>query len=266
MLGIVFSLFSVFLLVFTLYKKINAHMALLLSSLLSLVFIFRPFPHIVTKDSLNLGFFNIFQVFDQTMSSTLAELGLTLMTVLSFSSYMDHIRASYALFKVFEKSLKTVKFPYVLLIIAYFIVQFLVLCIPSHANSLIVCGKVFASSLLSVGFVDTLIEFCKNAGFGILAIITVSILLAVCTFLIGLESAAFFGFAPLILNIAKYFRVETTTIITPIQIITGFKDVLVLYYTSNLSGFSYSYACSGYCKCYYDLYLSLKRRKNELKN
>ncbi|EIB23991.1 hypothetical protein cje109_08938 [Campylobacter jejuni subsp. jejuni LMG 23263] len=34
MLGIVFSLFSVFLLVFMLYKKINAHMALLLSGLL----------------------------------------------------------------------------------------------------------------------------------------------------------------------------------------------------------------------------------------
>lgn len=27
--------------------------------------------------------------------------------------------------------------------------------------SLIVCGQVFASGLLSVGFVDTLIEFCK---------------------------------------------------------------------------------------------------------
>lgn len=37
--------------------------------------------------------------------------------------------------------------------------------------SLIVCGQVFASGLLSVGFVDTLIEFCKNAGFGVLAII-----------------------------------------------------------------------------------------------
>ena len=70
MLGIVFSLFSVFLLVFMLYKKINAHMALLLSGLLllSLAAIFGLSPHIVTKDSLNLGFFDIFQVFNQTMS------------------------------------------------------------------------------------------------------------------------------------------------------------------------------------------------------
>nr|WP_261007328.1 hypothetical protein [Campylobacter jejuni] len=116
MLGIVFSLFSVFLLVFMLYKKINAHMALLLSGLLllSLAAIFGLSPHIVTKDSLNLGFFDIFQVFNQTMSSTLAELGLTLMTIAGFSAYMDHVGASYALFKVFEKPLKAVKSPYVL--------------------------------------------------------------------------------------------------------------------------------------------------------
>lgn len=89
--------------------------------------------------------------------------------------------------------------------------------------SLIVCGQVFASGLLSVGFVDTLIEFCKNAGFGVLAIIiAVSILLAVCAFLMGSGNAAFFSFAPLIPNIAKHFGVETITTIAPIQIMTGF--------------------------------------------
>lgn len=111
MLGITFSLFSVFLLVFMLYKKINAHMALLLSGLLllSLATIFGLSPHIVAKGSLNLGFFDIFQVFNQTMSSTLAGLGLTLMCIAGFSAYMDHVGASYALFKVFEKPLKSSK-------------------------------------------------------------------------------------------------------------------------------------------------------------
>lgn len=147
--------------------------------------------------------------------------------------------------------------------------------------SLIVCGQVFASGLLSVGFVDTLIEFCKNAGFGVLAIIiAVSILLAVCAFLMGSGNAAFFSFAPLIPNIAKHFGVETITMIAPIQIMTGFgrcvspiaPAILAISAIARVSPFavvkrtSYSYACSGYCKCYYDLYLSLKRRKNELKN
>ena len=64
MLGIIFALCSIALLVFMLYKKINAHMALLLSGLLLLsiagVFNFfnvSGFHHILEKGSLNLGFF-----------------------------------------------------------------------------------------------------------------------------------------------------------------------------------------------------------------
>ena len=436
MLGLIFALISVFLLVFMLYKKINAHAALLLSGLflLSLAGIFHyfnvdGFHAIIEKKSLNLGFFDIFQVLNTTMSSTLAGLGLTLMCIAGFSAYMDHVGASYALFKVFEKPLKAVKNPLALLIVAYFITQFLVLFIPSHAGlalllmvtmypilvrtgvsklsalsviaicqyidhgpgsgnvimasnvavidpaeyfvnfqlpttlpiilavavaiyfsnryfdkkegfkfnpeaveaelaessgkekelkkppliyailpiiplililgfssvldsilvllgfttpeavkagastaikmnvpvamiistfiaivfemiryksvvetlnsimiffkgmghlfvitvSLIVCGQVFASGLLSVGFVDSLLKFAESAGFGVMAIIiAVSILLAVCAFLMGSGNAAFFSFAPLIPNIAKSFGVETITMIAPIQIMTGF--------------------------------------------
>ncbi|NDJ27460.1 anaerobic C4-dicarboxylate transporter DcuC [Campylobacter sp. MIT 19-121] len=436
MLGLVFSLFAIFLLVFMLYKKVNAHMALLLAGLflLSIAGFFsffgvEGFHTIVSKGSLNLGFFDIFQVVNQKMSSTLAGLGLTLMCIAGFSAYMDHVGASYALFKVFEKPLKSLKSPLLLLIVAYFIVQFLVLFIPSHAGlalllmvtmypilvrsgvsklsalsviaicqyidhgpgsgnvimasdvakidpavyfvnyqlpttipiiiavgvaiyfcskyfdkkenfvfdsaqieaelaanagkeeelkkppkiyallpiiplvlilgfssvldsiivlmgfstaeevkaaansaikmnvpvammistfiaivfemiryksvvetlnsimiffkgmghlfvitvSLIVCGQVFASGLLSVGFVDTLLHYAEAAGFGVLAIIiAVSILLAVCAFLMGSGNAAFFSFAPLIPNIAAKFGVETISMIAPIQIMTGF--------------------------------------------
>lgn len=434
MFGVIIALLSIALLVFMLYKKINAHMALLLSGLFLLsvagtfsFFGVSGFHHILEKGSLNFGFFDIFQVVNSTMSSTLAGLGLTLMCIAGFSAYMDHVGASWALFKVFEKPLKSVKSPMALLIVAYFIVQFLVLFIPSHAGlglllmvtmypilvrtgvsklsalsviaicqyidhgpgsgnvimaskvadidpavyfvsyqlpttlpiivavafavyfsnkffdkkegfkfspaeveaelvagdkkemktppmiyavlpviplililgfssvldsllvamgiytpeqvkeaaggaikmnvpvamlistfiaiffemiryksvvetlnsimiffkgmghlfvitvSLIVCGQVFASGLLSVGFVDTLISSAQNAGFGVLAIIIfVSLLLAVCAFLMGSGNAAFFSFAPLIPNIAKSFGVETITMIAPIQIMTGF--------------------------------------------
>lgn len=68
------------------------------------------------------------------MSSTLSGLGLTLMSIAGFSAYMDHVGASYALFKVFEKPLKSIKSPYVLLIISFVVTQFLVIFIPSHAG------------------------------------------------------------------------------------------------------------------------------------
>lgn len=436
MLGVCFSAFAVLTLVFMLYKKVNAHMALLLTGLflLSLAgicgyFGLSGFHPIVEKGSLNWGFFDIFQVFNQKMSSTLAGLGMTLMCIAGFSAYMDHVGASYALFKVFEKPLKAVKSPLLLLVVSYLTVQFIVLFIPSHAGlalllmvtlypilvrsgvsklsalsvigicqyidhgpgsgnvilaskiaevdpavyfvnyqlpttipiiiavafaiyfsnqffdkkekfvfnkkaveqelvenegkeaelkkppkiyailpilpliiilgfspvldsilvalgiyspeqmkemansairsnvpvamfistfiaiifemiryksvvetlnslmiffkgmghlfvitvSLIICGQVFAQGLLSVGFVDTLIDLAKDAGFGVLAIIiAVSILLAVCAFLMGSGNAAFFSFAPLIPNIAKSFGVETIIMIAPIQIMTGF--------------------------------------------
>lgn len=436
MIGVAFSFFAIGLLVFMLVKKINAHTALLLSGLLLLslagicgYFGLSGFHPIVEKGSLNLGFFDIFQVFNQKMSSTLAGLGMTLMCIAGFSAYMDHVGASYALFKVFEKPLKAVKSPLLLLVVSYLIVQFIVLFIPSHAGlalllmvtmypilirsgvsklsalsvigicqyidhgpgsgnvimaskiaeidpavyfvshqlpttipiiiavafaiyfsnkffdkkerfvfdkdaverellesegkeaelkkppkiyailpvlpliiilgfspvldsilvalgiytpeeiaqkassairsnvpvamfistfvvivfemiryksvvetlnsimiffkgmghlfvitvSLIICGQVFAQGLLSVGFVDVFIDLAKDAGFGVLAIIVaVSILLAVCAFLMGSGNAAFFSFAPLIPNIAKSFGVETITMIAPIQIMTGF--------------------------------------------
>ncbi|AJC90191.1 anaerobic C4-dicarboxylate transporter, DcuC family [Campylobacter subantarcticus LMG 24377] len=422
---------SIIFLVFMLVRKVNAHMALLLSGLLLLCLsgVFGLSPVIDAKQSLHLGLFDIFQVVNTKMSSTLAGLGLTLMCIAGFSAYMDHVGASYALFKVFERPLKAVKSPYILLLVSYFVIQFLVLFIPSHAGlalllmvtmypilvrsgvsklsalsiiaicqyidhgpgsgnvilasktaeidpavyfvhyqlpttmpiiiavgiaiyfcskyfdkkekfvfnsddiekelsehdgknkelkkppriyailpiiplvlilgfssvldsilvllgfttieevkaasstaikmnvpvammistfiaivfeiirhksfidtlnsimvffkgmghlfvitvSLIVCGQVFASGLLSIGFVDTLINFAKDAGFDVLAIIiAVSILLAVCAFLMGSGNAAFFSFAPLIPNIAKSFGVETITMIAPIQIMTGF--------------------------------------------
>lgn len=436
MLGLVFSIFGIMMLVFMLIKKINAHMALLLSGLflLSIAAIchflnINGFHAVVTKDSLHLGFFDIFQVFNQKMSSTLAGLGMTLMCIAGFSAYMEHLGASYALFKVFEKPLKMVKQPLLLLIVAYFIVQFMVLFIPSHGGlalllmatmypvlvrtgvsklstlsviaicqyidhgpgsgnvimaskiaeidpaiyfvhyqlpttipiiiavafaiyfsnkffdkrdnfifnideverdlaatlnkerevkkppkiyailpilplililgfssvldtllvsigiysteqvsemantairmnvpvamfistfiaiafeiiryrsiieafnsimvffkgmghlfvitvSLIICGQVFAEGLLKIGFVDILIEYAQGAGFGVLAIIiAVSLLLAVCAFLMGSGNAAFFSFAPLIPKISQSFGVETIIMIAPIQIMTGF--------------------------------------------
>lgn len=428
MIGLLFSLLAIALLIFLLYKKVNAHMSLLLSGLLLLSFsmtfqspsiinflqshnldflIWQSKPILTDKQSLHFGLFDIFQVINTKMSSTLSGLGLTLMAIAGFSAYMDHVGASYALFKVFEKPLKSIKSPYALLIISFVVTQFLVIFIPSHAGlalllmvtmypilvrsgvsklsalavigtcqfidhgpgsgnvilasqtanidpatyfinyqlpttipiliavaitnffvqryfdkkegfifdpiaieqelsennksiqdtpkayallpiiplvlilgfsnifgsyikmnvpvamiistfvaivfeiihkksifqtldsimiffkgmghlfvitvSLIVCGQVFATGLMSVGFVDILIEYAKHIGFNAIAIIIfVSILLAISAFLMGSGNAAFFSFAPLIPNIAKSFGVETITMIAPIQIMTGF--------------------------------------------
>ncbi len=410
MFGLIIAFLVIAFLIFMLYKKMNAQAALLISGLLllSCAAIFGLGDIIDPKKSLNLAFFDLFEVVNQKMSSTLAGLGLTLMCIAGFSAYMDHVGASYSLFKVFEKPLQKVTNPYILLVASYFVVQVIVIFIPSHAGlalllmvtlypilvrtgvsklsalsvigacqfidhgpgsgnviyaskvdgidpatyfvhyqlpttipiiiavavtiyfsqkyfdkkenfvfdaasveedlkeagekeikkpplvyavlpivpivlilgfskifgspikmnvpvamlistgiaivfecvryknlietlnsimiffkgmghlfvitvSLIVCGQVFASGLLAVGFVDTLINFAKDMGVGVFAIIVfVSLLLAVSAFLMGSGNAAFFSFADLIPGIAKSFNIETISIILPVQVMTGF--------------------------------------------
>lgn len=136
MLGLTSSFAVVCLLIFMLYKKVNAHATLLISGLTLLICakIFGIGEIIDAKHSLNFAFFDLFEVLNTNMSKTLSGLGLTLMCIAGFSAYMDHVGASYALFKVFEKPLRIVKNPYLLLTISYFVVQFLVIFIPSHAG------------------------------------------------------------------------------------------------------------------------------------
>ena len=67
------------------------------------------------KQTTNFIGFDIFKVFSTGFSSRIAGLGLTLMAIGGFSRYMEHVGASAALFSVFEKPLKLIKSPYVLL-------------------------------------------------------------------------------------------------------------------------------------------------------
>lgn len=136
MFGLVISLFTIFLLVYMLYKKVNPQAALLVSGflLMASAIVFGLGDVIAQKQSLGLAFFDMFEVVKVKMSKTLAGLGLTLMSIAGFSAYMDHIGASHSLFKVFEKPLRAIKSPYVLLIISFFVIQILVIFIPSHSG------------------------------------------------------------------------------------------------------------------------------------
>lgn len=153
MLGLFFALAVICLLVFMLYKKINAHMALLLSGLLllSLSVIFSLDPIIDPKQSLHLGFFDVFQVVKTKFASTLKGLGLTIMCIAGFSAYMDHIGASYSLLAVFQKPLSKVKNPYILLVVSFIVIQFLVIFIPSHAGLALLLMVTMYPLLVSTG-------------------------------------------------------------------------------------------------------------------
>ncbi len=86
------------------------------------------------KQTTNFGGFDIFKVFGTGFSSRIAGLGLQLMAIGGFSRYMEHVGASNALFKIFERPLKAIKSPYILLGASFIVSQIMVIFVPSHAG------------------------------------------------------------------------------------------------------------------------------------
>lgn len=136
MLGVILALLVTALVIFMLAKGYKPQPVLLLGGLLlmGLTVAFDLGTLLPEKKTTNFEFFDIFKVFSDILSSRMAGLGLTLMAIAGFSRYMDHVGASKSLFALFEKPLKSVRSPYLLLVVAFLVTQVLVIFIPSHAG------------------------------------------------------------------------------------------------------------------------------------
>ena len=91
-------------------------------------------PIMEGKQSCGSDFFDIFNTISVLLSSRVAGLGLTIMSIAGFAKYMEHIGASKSLFTLVALPIKHIKSPYILLVFSFFISQFLVVFIPSHAG------------------------------------------------------------------------------------------------------------------------------------
>ena len=102
--------------------------------LLSFTAIFDWGTILGAKQTTHFVGFDIFKAFGTGFSSRIAGLGLTLMSIGGFSKYMEHVGASGALFAVFEKPLKMIHSPYILLGASFLVSQIMVVFVPSHAG------------------------------------------------------------------------------------------------------------------------------------
>jgi DcuC family C4-dicarboxylate transporter len=85
--------------------------------------------------------------------------------------------------------------------------------------TLIVAAEIFASGLISLGFIDNLIILSQSLGIGALGIgILMTILIFLAALLMGSGNAAFFAFGPLIPNVATKFGVKSTSILLPMNL------------------------------------------------
>ncbi len=102
--------------------------------LLSFTAIFDWGTLLEAKKSTHFVGFDIFKVFSDGFARRIGGLGLTLMAIGGFSRYMEHVGASGALFSVFERPLKLIKSPYILLGAGFIVSQIMVIFVPSHAG------------------------------------------------------------------------------------------------------------------------------------
>lgn len=85
--------------------------------------------------------------------------------------------------------------------------------------TLIIAADIFAKGLISLGFIDGLIELSQGIGFGAIGIsIVMAVMIYLASILMGSGNAAFFAFGPLVPKIAKQLGVESTSIILPMQL------------------------------------------------
>jgi len=89
--------------------------------------------------------------------------------------------------------------------------------------SLIICAETYAMGLVKIGTVDAVIQGAQSAGFGLGSMVfIISMIMVVCSFIMGSGNASFFAFAGLAPKIAEYLHVEPVLILLPMEITAGF--------------------------------------------
>lgn len=136
MLTLIITVVVIMLVVYGLLKGYIPQATLLLGGIVLLFFsaLLSDTPLMPEDKSSHWRYFDIFYLINSIMSNRVAGIGLTIMTLSGFARYMEHVGASHALFAIFERPLKRVRSPYLLLVLGFLLSQVLVLFIPSHSG------------------------------------------------------------------------------------------------------------------------------------
>ncbi|WP_334113796.1 C4-dicarboxylate transporter DcuC [Paucihalobacter sp.] len=85
--------------------------------------------------------------------------------------------------------------------------------------TLIIAADIFAKGLISLGFIEGLINLTQSIGFNAIGIsIVMTIMIFLASMLMGSGNASFFAFGPLVPKIASTLGVNSTSMILPMQL------------------------------------------------
>ncbi len=163
---------------YLLFKKYYPHAVLLFSGLIMLIIAkILNFQLPPLKEATGLGFFDNFQYIKESFSETNAGVGLLIMAISGFVTFIEKIGASDALVHVALKPLSALKkYPYILASLIIPIGQLLFICIPSAAGlGLLLMASVFPMMVrLGVSRISavSVITACTAFGVGPASVIT----------------------------------------------------------------------------------------------
>lgn len=87
---------------------------------------------------------------------------------------------------------------------------------------LTVAALVFAEGLMSLHFIDLVVEGCQAVNMGAIAVTVVfGLVVLFCAAMMGSGNAAFFAFGPMVPNLAAQFGAATVSMILPIQLLAS---------------------------------------------
>jgi DcuC family C4-dicarboxylate transporter len=135
-MGIIITILVVAWVIYMIIKKHYPQAVLLIAGIILLLaaYFIGSNPILSAKESSGSALLDIFHTIKVLLSSRVAGLGLTIMSIAGFARYMEYIGASKSLFAVVASPLRHIKSPYILLVLSFYVSQFLVLFIPSHAG------------------------------------------------------------------------------------------------------------------------------------
>ncbi len=153
MLGVILAILVICFAGWVILKKYKPQLILFFSGiiLLACAIIFNTGPILKGKAVTGFIWFDIFELIKQTFSTQIADIGLIILVVAAFASYMEHVGASGALVSITTKPLKMLKSPYLVLAMAYVIGQHINIVVPSAAGLGLLMMATLYPSLIKLG-------------------------------------------------------------------------------------------------------------------
>lgn len=136
MTGFLIAIVVTLCVAYLLYKKYKPQAVLFFAGLILLAgaVYFGPAPILSGKQATGSTFVDVFASVKNLMSSRLAGLGLTIMSIGGFVRYMEECGANKALVRLSAYPLRFIKSPIAVMMIAYLIGHVIDIFIPSHAG------------------------------------------------------------------------------------------------------------------------------------